>query len=821
MILPCWLVSAVVLAPRAAQAINTIFFSPSDAGVTRSVPTWGVDTAWPNFDNVRQGFANIGVSNVGVVRVPVLLSQPLISTGGGNFDLSVGAKAALAPHLSLAAMAGPNIPLLLTPQGVDGGSIDPSYVSGAGLNVANYARAFKITQEYINSQTGFTGSSIYAIEPFNEPDFNFPNANPADLNSIFQQLKTYPVFQNTLMMGPSTLNSDLAQGWFNQTPQATAGSSHLLAGSLASWTDFIDQVNLSGKPFINPEIHSMGEMLAGAEHGMEMGMMWAEVLRGRGKLVQASDGKRLGYFEDLTRQAAAAVYRAPNGEIYAFAGGLERDYQGGPASFRFVSTDADVYFNGIPVREYVLHADHDTVVSSTDNDFANYGSWSHEGAYADVDVDDSGVPALDGYRWKIVNELTNQAMEVVNGSTAETAMIRSGRQTDALHQLWNIERTRNGYYHLYNANSGLTAEVANSSLQDGASVRQYGTADNWTQQWYIEETGDGSFYIRNANSHKYLTGNPNNFTQDNLTGSALQKWRFVSANPTAGPVAHYQFQGTVSDVAGSNDGAAFGNPGYAVGPHGMPDSALNLDGFDDYVQLPGSVAGSKDITVAAWVKWNGGDDWQRIFDFGNDTTSYMFLTPRSGDDSMVFAITEDSNGAEQRLATDPLPAGEWVHLAVTLGGNTGILYVDGVPRVAGQILLDPEDLAPANNYIGRSQWPDPTFDGMISDFRIYDYALDMSQVASLVSDGDADDDGDIDGADFLLIQRDNPAHIAAWQAQFGQSGNLAPISAPVPEPDAARTLAAMLIYGIAVQPLRRRRRQPAATANTGQCDALQ
>ena len=32
-------------------------------------------------------------------------------------------------------------------------------------------------------------------------------------------------------------------------------------------------------------------------------------------------------------------------------------------------------------------------------------------------------------------------------------------------------------------------------------------------------------------------------------------------------------------------------------------------------------------TFMAWVKWNSDGPWQRIFDFGNDTTHYTVLTP--------------------------------------------------------------------------------------------------------------------------------------------------------------------------------------------------
>jgi hypothetical protein len=54
---------------------------------------------------------------------------------------------------------------------------------------------------------------------------------------------------------------------------------------------------------------------------------------------------------------------------------------------------------------------------------------------------------------------------------------------------------------------------------------------------------------------------------------------------------------------------------------GKTGCAIDLDGTNDYVTLPGGVADAVDITVAAWVNWDGGGNWQRIFDFGNNTTS--------------------------------------------------------------------------------------------------------------------------------------------------------------------------------------------------------
>ena len=303
-----------------------------------------------------------------------------------------------------------------------------------------------------------------------------------------------------------------------------------------------------------------------------------------------------------------------------------------------------------------------------------------------------------------------------------------------MYQRWNIVRDKDGYYALFNANSGLTADVYNGSLSNDGSVDQWGTADNLIQHWYIDSANNGYYYIRNANSNLYLTSNTSNAIQFGNTGSFLQQWQFVLANPTSTGTlkAQYKFEGNVSDSTGVNNGVAFGNPTYGSGPTTAQGQAIILNGTTNYVQLPSGVANSKDITVSAWVKWNGGSAWQRIFDFGNNTTSYMFLTPLSGDSTMRFAITTTSNTGEQILDTDSLPTGQWVHLAVTLSGNTGVLYVNGKPRVAGQILLNPSDFNPTLNYIGKSQWADPLFSGMIDDFRIYDYALDQSQIANLV-----------------------------------------------------------------------------------------
>ncbi len=390
---------------------------------------------------------------------------------------------------------------------------------------------------------------------------------------------------------------------------------------------------------------------------------------------------------------------------------------GASTAYRFVSTDRPVYFNGVgPINQYMIQAG------------------QGDDACADIQYGPNAMPALDGNRWQIVNRQTGKVLEVVGGGTGNGALIDTAADSGASYQRWNVTRNKNGYYDLFNVNSGLTVDVNNWSLSDNGAVDQWGQGDNLTQQWYIQPAGNGYYYIVNGNSNKCLTGGAGNAVQFGKTGSALQEWQFVLANPaTTGTLTtQYKFQGNLNDSAGTNNGVGNGNPTYVSGPPGQ-GQAINLNGTNSYVTLPSGVANGSAITISALVNWNGGNAWQRVFDFGSGTTSYMYLTPQSAYNTMRFAITTSGAGSEQILDTDPLTSGQWVQLAVTISGDTGVIYENGKPIVAGQMPLNPSQISETLNYIGKSHYSnDPLFSGKIADFRIYNYALNQSQMANLV-----------------------------------------------------------------------------------------
>ncbi len=190
-------------------------------------------------------------------------------------------------------------------------------------------------------------------------------------------------------------------------------------------------------------------------------------------------------------------------------------------------------------------------------------------------------------------------------------------------------------------------------------------------------------------------------------------------------------EGNVTDSANTNNGTAYGSPSYTSGKIGQ---AINLDGADDYVALPAEIGHAREMTLSTWVNWDGGSNWQRIFDFGSNTYQYMFLTPKSGGGTLRLVFRDAINGvsSEQQINASVLPTGTWVHLAAVLNGTYATLYVNG--EAVGSVAVpvtDPVDFLPTQNYIGKSQFSDPLFDGRVDDFHVYNHPLSGSEVWDL------------------------------------------------------------------------------------------
>ncbi|MEO6921778.1 MAG: LamG-like jellyroll fold domain-containing protein [Collimonas sp.] len=192
---------------------------------------------------------------------------------------------------------------------------------------------------------------------------------------------------------------------------------------------------------------------------------------------------------------------------------------------------------------------------------------------------------------------------------------------------------------------------------------------------------------------------------------------------------------TAADSSGQGHAATLVNG--AIWATGKKGGAVSLNGSNGYLSLPADiVADVADVTIATWVYWNASSKWARVFDFGTGTGHYMMLTARNNNGFPRFAITANGTSGEQGIDSNTaLPIGQWTHIAVTLSGNVGTLYVNGNAVGSNNAMV----LAPfrlgstSQNWIGRSQFAnDPYFNGLIDEFRIYRGALSATQVAALM-----------------------------------------------------------------------------------------
>ncbi|MEU2772541.1 family 43 glycosylhydrolase [Streptomyces sp. NPDC007162] len=230
-----------------------------------------------------------------------------------------------------------------------------------------------------------------------------------------------------------------------------------------------------------------------------------------------------------------------------------------------------------------------------------------------------------------------------------------------------------------------------------------------------------------------------------LAGPALPATAGASAAeagaPTDGLALWYPLDAstssTVPDASGhGRDGTVSGTADWSATGQG-----LGFNGSDTYVKVPDDVMkGMAAITVSMDVRIDSDQSTPYfLYGFGNSSGSngngYLFTTGNSFRTSLAAG-----NWSTEQTTRPPdshnLTRSVWKHIAYTQTGTTGVLYEDGAE--AGRntsVTLTPGAIGSGStvaNYIGRSLYSgDKLFKGRIRDFRVYDRALDGSEVERL------------------------------------------------------------------------------------------
>jgi hypothetical protein len=237
------------------------------------------------------------------------------------------------------------------------------------------------------------------------------------------------------------------------------------------------------------------------------------------------------------------------------------------------------------------------------------------------------------------------------------------------------------------------------------------------QEWFTYH-----YYDANAWAPEYSAYGHADFDFEPLSWTA-DNWPVFTNNWSAA----YRFEADAED--GNHQYFGLLQNGAAIQNDPIQGHVLDLNGTNQYVWLPPGVGYCQ--TVAAVVNWRGGGAWQRIFDFGFDTTRTFMLTAASGDNVLRCDLNPGGN-LQTVQWNQPLPTNVWTHVAVTVNGSRGILYVNGAPVATNATMNQlPGDVRMQTNHLGRSKFvADPYFNGQFASFRVYGRALSPAEIVA-------------------------------------------------------------------------------------------
>ncbi len=295
------------------------------------------------------------------------------------------------------------------------------------------------------------------------------------------------------------------------------------------------------------------------------------------------------------------------------------------------------------------------------------------------------------------------------------------------------------YASVNDASVSGNARILEHATVNGATIRDFATVKGRAEQWK-----NGNAYV---GGDAVLDG-------DHADGNRVINGFHYGHMPWAGNIwiaerkaprhiyAAYEFdrhrESLTSDAWGTTDGFVKGNP-FWMEKDTIRRGFITLDGENDYVVLDRQLIDFRELTITAWVKWASGRANQSVWFFGTDRETCMWLTPDDGMKRARFIIRKNSI-LKTLFHNRPLPAGIWTHVAITLDGKTGNLYINGKLACQAPIETRPEELLPPNIntamnhcYLGRSHDPAlPYYRGSIDSIRFYSKALSNKDIAAIV-----------------------------------------------------------------------------------------
>ncbi len=220
---------------------------------------------------------------------------------------------------------------------------------------------------------------------------------------------------------------------------------------------------------------------------------------------------------------------------------------------------------------------------------------------------------------------------------------------------------------------------------------------------------------------------------------ALASGEVIDVRDNAGTVTDYvsywKLDENSGDVAGdeatNNNGNIQGMPAtkWTTGQHNY---GVELGGSNDYVDInddPSLNFDSNNFSITAWVKTNDNNQWQVIGNYPVTTTASSYWHIGVINNHLAVRLYDASDKAVKE-GTKIVNDGAWHHLAFVRSGSTGYLYVDGSQETTVDLSAIGDIDSGHGLKFGAYYYKN--FDGVVDDIRVYDRALNSSEVTGVM-----------------------------------------------------------------------------------------
>jgi len=260
------------------------------------------------------------------------------------------------------------------------------------------------------------------------------------------------------------------------------------------------------------------------------------------------------------------------------------------------------------------------------------------------------------------------------------------------------------------------------------------TSDTVTAETSPTVSGKSHTYERNAAPNPYGTyavtvPYPGTYSiagdQVDVAASAVENGTRVVRHARDG-LAHWPFDATDGTVAYDRVGGIQGDISNAtVAENGVNGTALEFTRENDS-QVRAAVESPPEFTVSMWLKPQALDT--------TDANDYRILA-RSGR-GLVLNVEESGRltfwlpGTDAKaLGGGSVPVGNWTHVAATYDGSQRTLYVDGAAVATDTVDVGPPSWGGQLTFGGGGD-PTHTFDGTIDEIRLYERALNDTELSA-------------------------------------------------------------------------------------------